>query len=129
MCAVVASSNRKSVCDPLGLASTEFTTDDQGDPNGDADKFHTHCERQGRCFLGCLPAARHTLNKTLYSALLTNDKYSKDVTLWPLAEVRDVSRIAGGYSVSFLDHRADAVRSLSAKKVFLCGGTLGTTEV
>jgi hypothetical protein len=23
------------------------------------------CERQGRCFLGCLPAARHTLNKTL----------------------------------------------------------------
>src|SRR5262245_47912972 len=27
------------------------------------------CERQGRCFLGCLPGARHTLNKTLLKQL------------------------------------------------------------
>ena len=28
-----------------------------------AAKNHTFCERQGRCILGCLPAARHTLDR------------------------------------------------------------------
>src|SRR5439155_2506591 len=33
-------------------------------PASDADKAHTYCQRQGRCLFGCLPQARHTLNKT-----------------------------------------------------------------
>ncbi len=61
------------------LTSTSFrlTTDNLG-PDGntgngnlivlsDAGKNKAACERQGRCFLGCLPAARHTLNKTLFN--------------------------------------------------------------
>src|SRR5204862_1938926 len=126
MCAVVASSNRKSVCDPLGLASTEFTTDDQGDPNGDADKFHTHCERQGRCILGCLPAARHTLNKALYAHALSDPR--SGIALSPLSEAQRVQRVAGGYQVDYVDHRTGDKHAVSAPKVFLAAGTLGTTE-
>ena len=31
---------------------------------------YNYCERQGRCILGCLPGARHTLNKQLMRAVL-----------------------------------------------------------
>ena len=34
-------------------------------PNGAAKNY---CERQGRCNVGCLPGARHTLNKQLMAA-------------------------------------------------------------
>src|SRR5215212_4630756 len=33
-----------------------------------------YCERQGRCIIGCLPGARHTLNKQLIGAILGTPK-------------------------------------------------------
>src|SRR3954454_5422348 len=33
-----------------------------------------YCERQGRCIVGCLPGARHTLNKQLMGAILGTPK-------------------------------------------------------
>src|SRR5262249_14851685 len=42
----------------LDLSVTEYVHD----ANAEADGTHTFCERQGRCMLGCLPQARHTLN-------------------------------------------------------------------
>ncbi|MBA2705244.1 MAG: GMC family oxidoreductase [Blastocatellia bacterium] len=111
--------------EPLDLSLVEYDPD-RGAAS-DAAKNHTFCERQGRCILGCLPAARHTLNKTLYGKLLSDP--TKGVSLSPLSEVRDIKQIAGGYEVRYRDHRDGNTKTLSAPMVFLAGGTLGTTEI
>ena len=110
---------------PLDLSLIEYDPD-QG-AQSQAAKNHTFCERQGRCILGCLPAARHTLNKTLYGKLLSDP--TKGVSLSPLAEVRDIKQIAGGYEVNYRDHRDDNKKTVTAPMVFLAGGVLGTTEI
>jgi cholesterol oxidase len=112
--------------EPLDLSIIEYDPDRGA--TSDAAKAHTFCERQGRCILGCLPAARHTLNKTLYTRLLANPQ--SGVALSPLAEVQHLTRINGGYEVSFRDYRDDGQeKTVSAPLVFLAGGTLGTTEM
>jgi cholesterol oxidase len=110
---------------PLDLSVVEYDPD-QG-ATSQAQKNHTFCERQGRCILGCLPQARHTLNKTLYSRYFSDP--TKGVSLSPLAEVRDIKQIAGGYEVNYRDHRDGNSKTVSAPMVFLAGGTLGTTEI
>src|SRR6266513_631983 len=50
------------------------------------------CERQGRCFLGCLPAARHTLNKTLLNQL---PLAAQDKGSWFSSVLFSVCRAAG----------------------------------
>jgi len=110
---------------PLDLSVIEYDPDRGG--ASDAARANTFCERQGRCILGCLPAARHTLNKTLYGHLLSDP--TKGVALMPMAEVRYLKQIAGGYEVHFDDHRDDQERTVTAPLVFLAGGTLGTTEI
>ncbi len=99
-------------------------------PPSAADKAHTYCQRQGRCLFGCLPQARHTLNKTLWSKLLTNPQTAHLIQLRELAEVVLVSRVDGGYEVAYRDRMTDGreVR-VQAPKVFLGAGTLGTTEL
>ncbi|HEY0097716.1 MAG TPA: GMC oxidoreductase [Pyrinomonadaceae bacterium] len=110
---------------PLDLSLIEY--DPHRADGGDAAKVGTFCQRQGRCILGCLPSARHTFSKTLYTKFLSDP--SKGVTLSPLAEVRDIKQIAGGYEVNYRDHRDDEKKTVSAPLVFLAGGTLGTTEI
>ncbi|MFN2596792.1 MAG: GMC oxidoreductase [Pyrinomonadaceae bacterium] len=110
---------------PLDLSVVEY--DPQEGAASQAQKNHTFCERQGRCILGCLPQARHTLNKTLYSKFFSDP--TKGVSLSPLAEVRDIKQIAGGYEVNYRDHRDGIKKTVSAPMVFLAGGTLGTTEI
>jgi cholesterol oxidase len=111
--------------EPLDLSIVEYDPD-RGAAS-DAAKNHTFCERQGRCILGCLPQARHTLNKTLYGRLLSDP--TKGVSLSPLAEVRDIKQVPGGYEVNYRDHRDDQNKTVSAPLVFLAAGTLGTTEI
>jgi cholesterol oxidase len=111
--------------EPLDLSLVEY--DPERGAASDTAKNHTFCERQGRCILGCLPAARHTLNKTLYAKLLSDP--TKGVSLSPLAEVRDIKQIAGGYEVRYRDHRDGNTKTLSAPMVLLAGGTLGSTEI
>ena len=41
------------------------------------------CQRQGRCGLGCIPDARHTLNKQLYDAISNK----KPIDIFPLCKV------------------------------------------
>jgi cholesterol oxidase len=110
---------------PLDLSLIEY--DPHREDGGDAKKVGTFCQREGRCILGCLPSARHTFSKTLYTKLLFDP--AKGVTLSPLAEVRDIKQIAGGYEVNYRDHRDDNKKTVSAPMVFLCAGTLGTTEI
>ncbi len=69
-----------------------------------ADKSHTYCQRQGRCLFGCLPQARHTLNKTMYGKLMADESPFKDlIELRELSEVLSVERIDGGYEVMYRD--------------------------
>ena len=111
---------------PLELAVTEY--DPQRGKDSDAAKFHTFCERQGRCMLGCLPGARHTLNKTIFNQLLTNPNVN--VTLLPQSKVLFLRRVAGGYEITFEDrlNHGDEKR-VTGKAVFLAAGVLGTTEI
>jgi len=108
---------------PLDLSVIDY----EDDPQSDAAKAHTFCERQGRCMLGCLPAARHTLNKSLYNKLLTDP--ASGVALQPLAKVLWLERKNGQYIIHYLDQRIDAEQTVSAPMVFLCAGTLGSTEI
>jgi cholesterol oxidase len=111
---------------PLDLSVIEF--DEDQDPGGSV-KQHTFCERQGRCMLGCLPQARHTLNKTIYGKFFQQNKVN--VELWSLTEVTSVAADpAGGYRVSFNNHgEKDHPNPVTAQRVFFAAGCLGTTEL
>ncbi len=97
-----------------------------GTPPGEL-KGQRFCERQGRCALGCLPAARHTLNKTLINRLLTAP--NSKVKLKPLAHVQQIRAAQGGYEVIHHDVVSGDESRSWAKVVILAAGVLGTTEV
>lgn len=99
----------------------------EADPNNTVSN-HNFCERQGRCFMGCLPAARHTLNKSLLKnlPLAAEDR----VFLRPLANVDYIDPIdGGGYTVHYKGLDDDNDYHPTAKKVILAAGTLGTTHL
>src|SRR5262249_6958418 len=111
---------------PLRLSLTEYVHG----AGTEADATHTFCERQGRCMLGCLPQARHTLNKTLFKFVLSKDQR---VTLSPESEARTIKRVGDGYEVTYLDRRGTSFdgqeKTARAAQVFLAAGVLGTTEI
>src|SRR5204862_923873 len=78
---------------PLNLQVNE------ADP-ADAASHKTTCERQGRCFLGCLPAARHTLNKALLKNI-PDLAAQQRVFVRSLANVDFIEPIAEGYKVNY----------------------------
>lgn len=98
-----------------------------------------YCERQGRCNVGCLPGARHTLNKQLMAAIhgsfrgdppqLTN------LALHPLAEVDLIeARPQGGFVVHYQQRDAEKPwkterKRVSADRVVVAAGCVGTTEL
>jgi cholesterol oxidase len=109
---------------PLELAIFEY--DGYKGKDSDSTPAHTHCERQGRCMLGCLPQARHTLNKTLFKKVLKNP----GATLVPKAKVLQIAQKPGGYEVVYEDRFSNQGKTKAfAPKVFLAGGVMGTTEV
>ena len=62
------------------------------------------CERQGRCGLGCIPGARHTLNKQIFSNI---NLLKLPIDVHPLCEVLEIEELAPGqgYNVKFIDYR------------------------
>ncbi len=116
--------------EPLDLAVFDY---DGNPPSGanepvNAAKNKGFCERQGRCFLGCLPGARHTLNKTLVEHALKDP--ASGVTLKSLVEVDYISAgVNGGYDLHYHDLRDDSERVVNANKVILAAGCLGSTEI
>ncbi len=132
-----------TVTEVLTNTSFKFTTDDrEQDGNSgdgklvvftDAGKNKAMCERQGRCFLGCLPAARHTLNKTLINpgfGIFAGPKRS--VHLISLAEVQDVAPIGNdaghfGWEVSYV--KDSKVMTKRAWVVVVSAGCLGSTKL
>ena len=112
--------------EPLELAVVEY--DENRGADSDAFLNHAHCERQGRCMLGCLPQARHTLNKTLFKKLL--NKPNPTVTLFPQCKVLNISQAGGQWQVKFQDDfHNQGTQTATAPKVFLAAGVLGTTEL
>ncbi len=92
------------------------------------------CQRQGRCNLGCLPGARHTLNKKIVSIL-------QDPTLKDFLEVRALSEVQliefvepDQYKVHYVeyDRTTGAVvgrKVVQTKMLVVAAGTLGTNEL
>lgn len=93
------------------------------------------CERQGRCFLGCLPGARHTLNKTFFKQLgqYLDPNASKKIKMRPLQNVRYVKRGQWQgkdyWDVSFHDVISGDEYIARAPVVILAAGVLGSVEV
>ncbi len=87
------------------------------------------CERQGRCLLGCLPAARHTLNKTLLNKFSLGADSGFQVQ--PLAEVDYIRELSddSGYEVLYYDVRDESRHSVRAAQVVLAAGCLGSSEI
>jgi len=114
--------------EPLELALVEYDVHKDTPAMHDSDALvaHTNCERQGRCMLGCVPQARHTLNKTLFKKVLQN----AGVTLLPKCKVLQISQKPGGYEVTFEDRfTGKGTQTQFAPMIFLAGGVQGSTEI
>ena len=105
------------------------------------------CQRHGRCVLGCVAEARHTLSDQLYSKI----KHGAPLDLHPLCEVIDIGEITGEqdykYYVKFVDYRDiidlkdlprreltdeeknEIAKTIKTKKVILAAGSLGSTKI
>jgi choline dehydrogenase-like flavoprotein len=98
------------------------------------------CQRQGRCVVGCIPGARHTLNKQIITAMMGN----KPLDVQPLCEVFNIEEINEGdfkYKIDFYDlsliHdkeltdtiKNNIIRTIKTKTVILAAGSLGSTEI
>jgi cholesterol oxidase len=98
-----------------------------------------YCERQGRCIVGCLPGARHTLNKQLMGAILGTPKGDApgfpDLHLNALCEVDVIEALPdGGYRVRYRQRDAEqpersTSRTVVADRVVVAAGTVGTNEI
>ncbi len=106
----------------------------------DQSRAKNYCDRQSRCNVGCLPGARHTLNKQLMAAALGTPRepdplYGKNIEIKALAEV-DVIRTldGGGYEIKFIQRRKEDSalfdeRKITADIVIVAAGCLGTNEI
>lgn len=56
------------------------------------------CQRQGRCALGCIPGARHTLNKVIYQAIETTN--GEHIEVRPLCEAYHIEPLKPNMSAS-----------------------------
>jgi cholesterol oxidase len=121
------------------LSITDISTDVFNPASGhpdqqDIEKFSKQnnvCQRQGRCVLGCIPGARHTLNKQIHKAI----SGGKPLDVFPLCEVTNIEESGDPefkYKIDFTDYRdndSGTKRTIQAKLVILAAGTLGSTEI
>jgi choline dehydrogenase-like flavoprotein len=93
------------------------------------------CQRQGRCVLGCIPGARHTLNKQLHGAI----EKGMPIDIFPLCDVVDIEEKTANeaepeykYKIRYRDHRNGAInvtKTISSKTLVIASGSLGSTEI
>lgn len=111
------------------------------------------CERQGRCVLGCIPGARHTLNKQIFQTITAKPD---NVEVRPLCEAYDIEplddpdfRYKIYYLQSISDTQSDSIsqnsltlniefikyrtkreeKAIICKSVFIAAGSIGSTEL
>src|SRR5882672_2193308 len=128
--------------DPAKAPINPSQQSNQFDGNGNAKNY---CERQGRCNVGCLPGARHTLNKQLMAAALGTPLplpngtpaifQNNELEIQPLAEVDViVARPGGGYEIRYVQREKEkpwriTPQVVTAEKVVVAAGCLGTNEL
>ena len=90
------------------------------------------CQRQGRCGLGCIPGARHTLDKLLYNAVTVTNK---NIDIFALCEVETIEESNDGsgykYVLNFKDYNDienGVSRKIRTKYVGTCSGSIGFNE-
>jgi len=97
-----------------------------------------YCERQGRCNVGCLPGARHTLNKQLMRAACGTfagaPPLFDNLKIKPLAEVDFIKELdGGGYEIHYDQYEHQSTRkthtTVTADKVVVAAGCMGTNEI
>ncbi|HKA22085.1 MAG TPA: GMC family oxidoreductase [Blastocatellia bacterium] len=117
-------------------------------PNYPPGAPRNYCERQGRCNVGCLPGARHTLNKQLMRAILGTfdpaapDDPAKDkapdlpnVSIETLSEVDVIRALSGGsYEIQYITRQEGSLSNITNKTVtadivIVAAGCLGTSEI
>ncbi len=97
-----------------------------------------YCERQGRCNVGCLPGARHTLNKQLmraiHGAIDGKGPQFPNLSLQALAEVDVIRAAPDGYQIDYSQRDAEDPEqtvpvTITARKVIIAAGCVGTNEL
>jgi choline dehydrogenase-like flavoprotein len=94
------------------------------------------CQRQGRCNLGCIPGSRHAFNFKLYSAVRSSNPASP-LEIRELSEVYDIKYEEGKefpYTILYnlydkMKNGSPQKKEVSAKKVVIAAGTLGSSEL
>lgn len=92
------------------------------------------CQRQGRCNLGCLPGARHTLNKRIVLAL-QNPALKDFLEVRALSEAELIEFIEPDrYKVHYTQYheKTGAImgrKAVQTKMLVVAAGTLGTNEL
>jgi choline dehydrogenase-like flavoprotein len=125
--------------DPSKNLDDSNNRSNQFDPQTGAAK--NYCERQGRCNVGCLPGARHTLNKQLMVAAVGNPlpkpapQLFNNLEIEPLAEVQYIRALPGGrYEIPYWKRNAEKPSqktntSITADVVIVAAGCLGSSEI
>ena len=90
------------------------------------------CQRHGRCGLGCIPDARHSMDKKIFEAI----NNGKPIHVFPLCEVISIEETLNDhdyrYSINFKDYRNgkdNQSKRMMAKIIILAAGSLGSTEI
>lgn len=81
----------------------------------------THC---GECDIGCNQRAKNTLD---FNYLALAEQHHAVVKT--RCEVQNIKPQDGGYRVRFHDHESGSSDSLDARHVFLCAGSINSTEL
>ena len=126
-----------------------------GHPNqGDIKKFSSImeaniCQRQGRCGLGCIPDARHSLDKQIFTHI---NLLKLPIDIHSLCEALEIEELPPGqgykYAVKFLDFqdlidaddfsptkvlteddKAKITKVIKTNRVVMAAGALGSTEL
>lgn len=105
-------------------------------------KSVNYCERQGRCNVGCLPGARHTLNKQLMVAVYGKPdgtpRLFDNLSISALAEVDFIEALDdGGYRIHYDQYEHQNMRepgrktrvTVTADNVIVAAGCMGTNEI
>ena len=83
-----------------------------------------NCRYEADCLTGCRRGAKNSMDITYLQTVLARGGEIRD-----LAEARAVRKTEGGYTVDYRDLKDGSLRSVSAPKVILSAGTMGTMKL
>jgi choline dehydrogenase-like flavoprotein len=120
--------------------TTNYPTDGKSDTGtGFGSGSKNYCERQSRCNVGCLPGARHTLNKQLMAASIGTPRHPEplfhNLKVEALAEVDVICGLSDGrYEIQYIKRHTDDPSEydnvkVTADIVIVSAGCIGTNEI